>query len=61
MSVEERLLVAIAADGNYDIKANGEEKIKRDGSETDTVPVRFSFSKDRKIDRLINLSDQAKW
>jgi len=62
LTTEERLLIAISADGSYDtttINHNGE--LRRTGEISGTVPVRFSFSKQRKIDRLCSLAEYAGW
>lgn len=62
LTTEERLLIAISADGSYDtttINHNGE--LRRTGEISGTVPVRFSFSKQRKIDRLCSLAEDAGW
>lgn len=62
LTTEERLLIAISADGSYDtttINHNG--GLRRTGEISGTVPVRFSFSKQRKIDRLCSLAEDAGW
>lgn len=62
LTTEERLMIAISADGSYDtttINHNGE--LRRTGEISGTVPVRFSFSKQRKIDRLCSLAEDAGW
>lgn len=50
----DRLLVAVNADGSF----CGE---RYTGEKTGTIPVRFSFSKERKIQRIHELSESAGW
>ena len=62
LSVEERLLVAISADGSFDnttVNASGD--LRRSGAISGAVPVSFSFSKERKIQRLFELAGEAGW
>lgn len=62
LTPEERLLIAIAADGKYDTTTrNKKGELRRSGKRTGTVPVTFSFSKERKIERLQVLADEAGW
>lgn len=62
MSVEERLLVAIAADGSFDTTTcNAAWEPRRSGAVTGTVPCRFTFSKEHKVDRLEQLAQAAGW
>ena len=61
LSVEERLLIAINADGNYDKTKNSNGEYRRSGEKTGTVPVKFSFTKERKIERLRELAKEADW
>ena len=53
MSVEDRIKVAIQADGSFSDRYTGEK--------CGHVPVRFSFKKERKIDRLTSLCHEANW
>lgn len=62
LTPEQRLLIAIQADGNFDkTNLNKKGKPRRNGSKTGTIPCNFHFSKDRKIDRLVQLADEAGW
>lgn len=62
MTVVERLAVAIAADGSYDLTTvNRDGNLRRTGEKSGTVPVRMSFSKDRKKERIAELADKAGW
>ena len=54
MTAEEKLLVAINADGTF-----GGERYT--GEKTGTIPARFTFKKKRKIERLRRLADEAGW
>lgn len=56
MTVEDRLLVAVAADGSYSGSAP-----RCTGTDTGYLPVSFSFSKERKIFRLAELARHAGW
>lgn len=58
ITAEDRLKIAIQADGSF----GGKEKTKRyTGEKRGTIPVYFSFSKERKISRLMSLSKEAGW
>ena len=57
MTAIDRLLVAINADGSYKAGSNP----RHTGEKTGTIPCTFSFSKERKIDRLFNLANEAGW
>lgn len=58
----ERLLVAISADGSFDMTTKNQAgELRRTGVKTGTVPVRFSLSKQRKYERLIALAEEADW
>ena len=62
LTTVERLLIAIAADGNFDtstVNQNGEPR--RDGSVSGHVPCTFTLSKPHKIERLQDLAKQAGW
>lgn len=62
MTPEERLLVAISADGCFDTTTrNAAGELRRSGAVTGTVPAFFSLSKPHKIARLRELADQAGW
>ena len=54
MSPAEKLLVAVNADGTF-----GEERYT--GEKVGTIPVRFSFKKERKIERMRQLAEEAGW
>ena len=56
MSYVDRLLVAIAADGSYSGSAP-----RCTGEKTGAVPCHFTFSKQRKIDRLQMLAEKTGW
>lgn len=53
LSVRDRLLIAIQADGYFN------SPDKRTGERIGVVPVLFSFAKDRKSDRLVTLAAEA--
>lgn len=57
MTAIDRLLVAINADGSYKAGSN----LRHTGKKTGTIPCTFSLSKERKIDRLFNLANEAGW
>lgn len=58
----ERLLIAISADGGFDTTTkNKNGELRRDGSISGFVPVKFSFSKEKKIRRIAVLAEQAGW
>lgn len=62
LTPQDRLKIAIQADGafdNYTKNSNGE--LSRSGIITGTVPVRFTLAKERKINRLRQLSKEANW
>lgn len=61
LTPEQRLAIAINADGSYDKSKNQAGGFKRSGAKTGTVPVRFSLSKERKIKRLRELAERAGW
>lgn len=56
MSVEDRLKIAIQADGSF----SGSSP-RHTGEKYGTIPVHFQLQKKRKIDRLIRLADEAGW
>ena len=56
MTAEDRLKVAIQADGSF----SGSSP-RHTGEKSGIIPVAFSFSKDRKIERLRALADEAGW
>lgn len=59
---QERLLVAIQADGSFDTTTkNLSGELRRNGSISGTVPCSFSFKKKRKSERLSKLSSEAGW
>lgn len=57
LSVEERLIVAINADGSY----KGGSTPRYTGEETGFIPCKFSFKKQRKLGRLTELAKEAGW
>lgn len=60
LTVKERLLIAIQADGSFDTTTlNGAGEPRRSGVKTGFVPCSFSFSKTRKINRLRDLAEEA--
>lgn len=62
LTVEERLLIAISADGSFDTTTrNARGELRRSGAISGFVPVIFDFSKTRKEDRLRSLADEAGW
>lgn len=62
LTVEERLMIAIAADGSYDTTTkNKKGELRRNGSISGHVPVSIGLSKERKIERLFDLVRQAGW
>ena len=56
LSPEERLLIAVQADGSYAGSSS-----RQNGEKTGGVSVSFSFSKERKIERITMLAAQAGW
>lgn len=56
LSPEERLLIAVQADGSYSGSA-----ARQTGEKTGGISATFSFSKERKIERLKMLADLAGW
>ena len=62
LTPEERLLIAIQADGCFDTTTvNKSGNPRRTGEITGTVPCRFSFSKPAKIERIQKLAADAGW
>lgn len=61
LSPQQRLLIAVSADGCYDNTLREDGTYKRDGSRTGAIPARFSLSKERKIKRLQRLAEEAGW
>jgi ribonucleoside-diphosphate reductase class 1b beta subunit len=62
LTAQQRLFIAIQADGSFDTwTKNMAGELSRTGVISGTVPVRFSFSKSRKIERLIELAAEAGW
>lgn len=62
LTARDRLLIAIQADGSFDTttkNANGE--LRRSGVISGHVPAHFSFSKERKVERLKELAAEAGW
>ncbi len=49
LTLEERFLIALHADGSYNKVLTKSGEFKLDGQRTGTVPVLFSFSKERKM------------
>lgn len=62
LTVRDRLLIAIQADGGFDTSTrNAKGEPRRDGSVTGFIPCNFSFSKEAKVQRLTNLAAEAGW
>lgn len=62
LTAEQRLMIAIAADGSYDTTTkNANGQLRRTGAIYDTVPCRIGLSKERKIERLTALAAEAGW
>jgi|GEM_PF-6549 len=61
MTDEERILVAIQADGHFDQTLNSSGELRRSGVKTGYIPCTFSFSKQRKIERLEKLAKSVGW
>lgn len=62
LTAEERLLIAIQADGSFDTTSRNQEgELRRNGSVSGTIPARFSFSKPHKVKRLTALAKEAGW
>ena len=61
LTPQERILIAISADGSFhkDLNKNGE--LVRNGERAGHVSAYFTFSKERKISRLISLCKEAGW
>ena len=55
LTLEEKFLIALHADGSYDKSLNKAGRLTRNGQKTGTIPVRFSLSKKRKINELEKL------
>ena len=61
-SALDSMLVAIQADGSIDNwTKNSKGEVSRTGAISGTVPVRFSFAKQRKIDRIFHLLEELGW
>ena len=56
LTPEERLLLAVQADGSYSGSAP-----RQTGERTGTIAATFNFSKERKAERLCLLAEQAGW
>ena len=61
LSTIERFMIALHTDGSYSREVNKQGEFKRSGEITGTVPVRFTFSKQRKIDRLLYLANKLQY
>lgn len=61
LTPQERILIAISADGSFDKTLNKSGEIKRSGQKTGHVPARFSLSKERKISRIKELCEDSGW
>lgn len=62
MDAKDRLLVAIQADGSIDnVTVNSNGEFSRSGARSGTIPVRFSFAKARKVERMRALAEEAGW
>lgn len=61
LTPQEKILIAISADGSFDKTLNKSGEIKRSGKKTGYVPAMFSLSKERKISRIIRLCEESGW
>ena len=61
LSPQQRLLIAVSADGGYDNTLRENGTYRQDGSRIGAIPARFSLSKERKIKRLQRLAEEAGW
>ena len=61
LTLEERFLIALHADGSYNKTLNKSGKLTRNGQKTGTIPVRFSFSKQRKIEEFEDLLEKLNY
>lgn len=62
ITAEERLLIAISADGSFNTSTVNTRGVpRRNGTVTGRIPCSFSFSKERKIARLQMLAEEAGW
>ena len=61
LTLEERFLIALHADGSYNKTLNKSGKLTRNGQKTGTIPVRFSFSKQRKIEEFEGLLEKLNY
>jgi ribonucleoside-diphosphate reductase class 1b beta subunit len=62
LTPQERLLIAIQADGSFDTTPRKKDgSLMRDGSRSGHVPCKFSFTKERKSERLKMLAGEAGW
>ena len=55
LTLEEKFLIALHADGSYNKSLNKSSELTRNGQKTGTIPVRFSLSKNKKIDEFEKL------
>lgn len=61
LTAQERFLIALHADGTYSKALNKSGKITRNGEKTGTIPVRFSLSKQRKIEEFETLLSELNY
>ena len=61
LTLEERFLIALHADGSYYRDLNKSGKLTRNGQKKDTIPVKFSFRKERKIDEFEKLLSELNY
>lgn len=61
LTPQERILIAISADGNFDKTLNKNGELVCSGKRTGHVSVHFSLVKERKIFRLLYLCGEAGW
>lgn len=61
LNAQERFLIALHADGSYNKELNKSGHLTRNGEKTGTIPVRFSFSKQRKIEELESLLSELNY
>ena len=58
LSMKDRLLIAIQADGNFDRTKNLDGDYRRSGKKTGFIPINFGLKKERKIERLLFISNE---
>lgn len=61
LTPQERILIAISADGKFNKSLNKNGELVYNGKRTGHVSAHFSFVKERKISRLLYLCGEARW